>query len=70
MPSTYASRMKGKSLALKVDRTSVAPVPMTVKGLTDGSVALSFLVKRDSKALSPAETKKAPPMVCMTRVLC
>jgi hypothetical protein len=67
MPSTYARRMNGMSLAAKVDRTSVAPVPMTLRGSTEGSVWRSFFVRTDSKAASPAETRKAPPMVCTTR---
>jgi hypothetical protein len=68
MPSTYARRIKGMSAGAKTVRTSVAPVPMTFIGLTDGSDSRSFLVRTASKALSPAETRKAPPIVCTTRI--
>lgn len=63
IPSTYARRMNGKSVGLKTFRMSVAPVPMTVMGLMDESEARSFFVRSASKALSPAETRNAPPMV-------
>ena len=44
-------------------RISVTPVAATSAGFTVGAVEGSFCRRLLVKAASPAETKKAPPMV-------
>ena len=61
--------MKGMSLAAKLDRTSVAPVPMTFRALTNGSYLRRSFIRTDSKAASLAETRKAPPIIWTTVII-
>lgn len=65
-PSIYARMIPGTSSAGKDFRISVTPTRITAAGETEGAVMASRLMRMLVKATSPAETKKAPPMVWQT----
>lgn len=66
IPFTYALRIIGTSVAVNTFRISVAPVPMTLGGLMPASDWRRYSLSLATKALWPAETRKAPPMVWTT----